>query len=163
MEEAIAHIETKRARQALQARIAFLTSRTDYVDPKAYKRKEKGREIARHRLPQGTEEQYEKAMAEEWKKHLDHDMFDIQWNESAADLKKAGKNVLSMRYVLTDKNENERGAKTLEEVPAKARARLVTPGYADLDNLKGKLRKDAPTLPREAMSMMLHLLGTGYP
>ena len=37
----------------------------------------------------------------------------------------------------------------------KARARLVTPGYADLDNLKGKLRKDAPTLPREAMSMLL--------
>ena len=49
-------------------------------------------------------------MAEEWKKHLDNDMFDIQWDESAADLKKAGKNVLSMRYFLTDKNENERGA-----------------------------------------------------
>ena len=154
-EQAIAHIETKRARQALQARIAFLSSRIDYVDPKVYKRKEKGREIARHRLPQGTEEHYEKAMAEEWKKHIDHDMFDIQWDESAADLKKAGKNVLSMRYVLTDKNENERGAKTLKEVPVKARARLVTPGYADLDNLKGKLRKDAPTLPREAMSMLL--------
>ena len=35
------------------------------------------------------------------------------------------------------------------------KARLVTPGFADADNLEGKLKKDAPTLPSEAIGVIL--------
>ena len=40
------------------------------------------------------------------------------------------------------------------EHPVIARARLVTPGFADLDNLAGDLKKDAPALPPEAMAFI---------
>ena len=56
-----------------------------------------------------------------------------------------------MRYVLTDKAELERGDKSDEEVPVEAKARIVTLGFRDLDNLMGKLRKDAPTLSQEGL------------
>ena len=46
---------------------------------------------------------------------------------------------------------------TLAEHPVRARARLVTPGYNDLDNLEGRLKKDAPTLPQEALAFIFQL------
>ena len=65
--------------------------------------------------------------------------------------------MLDPRYVLTDKNEPTRGDKSLAKHPVVAHARMVTPGYNDLDNLGGRLKKDAPTLPQEALAFIFEL------
>ena len=59
-----------------------------------------------------------------------------------------------MRYAHTDKNELRRGEKSLDEVPVEPRARLVTPGFRDFDNLHGVLRKDVPTLAQEGVTFI---------
>ena len=121
------------------------------------KKREKGREINRNRLPPGSEADYKASMKNEWIKHLNHDVFEIRYDLTADGLKAEGKNVLDSRFVLTDKNEPTRGDKSLAEHPVIARARLVTPGYSDLDNLEGRLKKDAPTLPQEALAFIFQL------
>jgi len=45
--------------------------------------------------------------------------------------------------VLTDKNSSLQTPE--RDLPLKANARLVVPGFKDLAHLKGELRKDAPT------------------
>ena len=147
----------KRSRTGFLAKVAFMVSRQEYVDAKHMKKAQKGRELNPRRLPRGTENDYNEAKRKEWQKHIGHDVFDIEWELSAESLEKQGKNVLTLRYVLTDKNGNVRGDKSYGEVPVEARARLVTPGFLDLDNLEGKLKKDAPTLPHEALSMVFQV------
>ena len=51
--------------------------------------------------------------------------------------------VLKPRFVLTDKNSSLRTEDN--PLPLKANARIVVPGFKDLANLRGELRKDAPT------------------
>ena len=106
-------------------------------------------------LPDEAKKQLEAQKTKEWKKHIDHDMFDMCPELTEASLKAQGKNVLKMRYVITDKAETRRAGQTVEEVPMELKARLVTPGFADTDNLAGKLKKDAPTLPAEAVGVIL--------
>ena len=141
----------------LHARIAFLTSRTDYLHAKDHRKNEKGREINPRRLPPGTEDLFLKAREKEWAKHLEYDVFEVLPDLDSKKLRAEGKNVLTLRYVLTDKNEHQRGDKSYKEVPVIPKARLVTPGYQDLDNLQGRLKKDAPTLPQEAMGLIFQL------
>ena len=149
--------EPAKSRRGLHERVAFLVSRSEYVDARQMKKREKGREINRNRLPPGSEADYKSSMKNEWIKHLNHDVFEIRYDLTADGLKAEGKNVLDSRFVLTDKNEPTRGDKSLAEHPVIARARLVTPGYSDLDNLEGRLKKDAPTLPQEALAFIFQL------
>jgi len=159
MDEGNAESETddRRARRRLHMRVAFLVSRTEYLDPRQHVKREKGREIAASRLPPGSEALFEEAKRKEWAKHLEYDVFEIRYDLDASVLRESGKNVLSLRYVLTDKAESTRAGQTYEQHPVQAKARLVTPGYADLENLHGHLKKDAPTLPQEALGFIFQL------
>ena len=49
----------------MHARVAFLVSRTEYVDAKQMIKKEKGREISRAKLPLGSEEAFAEAKVKE--------------------------------------------------------------------------------------------------
>ena len=60
--------------------------------------------------------------------------------------------VLRPRYVLTDKNASHRTESC--PLPLKAAARIVVPGYRDLENLRGELRRDAPTGSRLAQHVL---------
>ena len=68
-------------------------------------------------------------------------------------LKKQGlqDRVMQSRFVLVDKREG----KSIAENPldTKASARIVVPGYADLDVLDS--RRDSPTACREAINVLL--------
>lgn len=61
---------------------------------------------------------------------------------------------LKPRFVLTDKNQTLR-TETCPP-PVKANARLIVPGFKDLENLRGELRKDSPTGSRVATPALLH-------
>ena len=93
----------------MHERVAFLTSRADFVDPRLHRKTAKGRELNPKKFA-GAD--WHGARAREWAKHLDHDVFEIRPDLDAEQLKKEGKNVLSMRYVHTDKNEMQRGEKS---------------------------------------------------
>ena len=67
-----------------------------------------------------------------------------------------------MQWVETDKNEAKR--KEDPKLPVRARSRMVTPGFKALDALVGNLRKDAPTLPLEALLFLLQTSSSkGWP
>ena len=74
-----------------QARIAFLVSRAEYLDARDHRKTEKGREINARKLPPGSEADFEEARLDEWQKHIDHDVFDIRYDLSGADLQAQGK------------------------------------------------------------------------
>ena len=52
---------------------------------------------------------------------------------------------------MTDKAEVKTAGRDVNELPMEFKARLVTPGLADIVNLESKLKHDAPTLPAEAV------------
>ena len=60
-------------------------------------------------------------------------------------------------YTIIIKNYTQYVEYNYTEVPVEPRSRLVTPGFRDLDNLMGVLRRDAPTLPLEALYFMLQM------
>ena len=63
-----------------------------------------------------------------------------------------GERILQPRFVLTDKNAAHRTP--ANNLPIKPSARLVVQGFRDLANLRGELRKDAPTASRTAQHML---------
>ena len=60
---------------------------------------------------------------------------------------------MKLRWVLRDKNA---GLSTnANPLALEASARLVLPGYKDIANIKGELRRDAPTGSRIAQHILL--------
>ena len=68
--------------------------------------------------------------------------------------------ILKPRWVLTDKNKALRTP--TNPLPEKPNARLIVPGYKDIENLKGELRRDSPTGSRLAQYLLL-AVGVGTP
>ena len=64
--------------------------------------------------------------------------------------------ILRPRWVLTDKHDGLRTPGN--DLPIKASARLVVPGFKDRVNLEGKLCRDAPTGCRLSQDLLLCLL-----
>ena len=68
--------------------------------------------------------------------------------------------ILRPRFVLTDKNSSLRTPE--RDLPLKANARLVVPGFKDLAHLQGELRKDAPTGSRLGQHLLFSI-GAFFP
>ena len=62
---------------------------------------------------------------------------------------------LQFRFVRTDKNEQTRGDRTMEEHPLKAKSRGTVPGYKDPQLLEGGLKTNSPTMTAEATAILL--------
>ena len=65
--------------------------------------------------------------------------------------------ILQMRYLDVDKAGATRGTQSYDELPVNARSRLIVPGFKDPDVLAGKLRRDAPTTPPEAVAWTMQV------
>ena len=74
-------------------RAAFMVGRTEYTYAKSHRKVEKGREISMRKILKDEHPKVLQAKTDEWKKHLDHDMFTVRHDLTEAALKKEGKNV----------------------------------------------------------------------
>ena len=114
----------------------------------------KGHEIPAHRIPDELLEKTHTAQLKQWKLCVETGSVRAATEEEVANLTKDA-NVLQMRWLITDKKAATRGNRTYEEVPAEMKARIIVPGYLDKDAHEGKLDTESPTLPEEAMRMIL--------
>lgn len=89
----------------------------------------------------------------DWNTWLTHDADDLEVEQ---DMELTKVTVVQMRSVVMGKNENVRGDKSVEEVPYWLKNRYVVRGFQDLDALHGRKKTDAPTMPAEALLIMLH-------
>ena len=111
-----------------------------------------GKELRWGDMDEETRDKFREAAADQWSKWIENGAVQIlNLSESEAirrDLERKGEGdrILEPRFVLTDKNS---GLRTDDRpLPLKANARLIVPGFKDLENLQGELRKDAPTASR---------------
>ena len=125
-----------------------------------------GKECNWHRMTDDVRDKFRQAAQEQWSKWEENDAIKVMsLSESRAvyqELERKGElqRVLQPRFVLTDKNSSLRTAEN--QLPLKANARIVVPGYLDLANLRGELRRDAPTGSRLAQHV-LFTVGSCYP
>jgi len=94
------------------------------------------------------------AQLKQWRLWVETGSVRAATEEELANLTKEA-NVLQMRWLISDKKAATRGNRTYEEVPAEMKARIIVPGYLDKDAHEGKLDTESPTLPEEAMRMIL--------
>ena len=119
------------------------------------------KEIQWSRLSEADREQFRVAAKEQWEKWIENSAIEVlSLSESQAVLKELERKgelerVLRPRFVLTDKNAVHRTESC--SLPLKASARLVVPGFRDLENLRGELRRDAPTGSRQAQHVLFCL------
>ena len=120
------------------------------------------KEIQWSRLSEADREQFRLAAKEQWNKWLENSAVEVlSLSESKAVLRELQRKdemsrVLKPRYVLTDKNASHRTESC--PLPLKAAARIVVPGYRDIENLRGELRRDAPTGSRLAQHVLFCLI-----
>ena len=125
-----------------------------------------GKECNWHRMTDDVRDKFRHAAQEQWSKWEENDAIKVlSLAESRAiyqELERKGElqRVLQPRFVLTDKNSSYRTHDN--DLPLKANARIVVPGYLDLANLRGELRRDAPTGSRLAQHV-LFTVGSCYP
>ena len=110
---------------------------------------------------EGDREKFREAAKDQWSKWLENGAVEILTLEESRrilkDLERKGEmeRVLKPRFVLTDKNAAHRTSDC--QLPLKAWARLIVPGFKDLENLRGELRRDAPTGSRAAQHVLFSL------
>ena len=116
------------------------------------------REMRWGAMNEETRAEFRKAAGEQWEKWLENGAIEVlslaKSRSVLQELERKGEldRVLRPRFVLTDKNAPMRTASC--PLPLKASARIVVPGYRDLANLRGELRRDAPTGSRLAQHLM---------
>ena len=120
------------------------------------------KEIIWSRLSEEDRTKFREAAGEQWDKWMANGALKIlSLDESRAvlqdDLERRGElaRVLTPRFALTDKNSAHRTP--TNQLPLKASARIVVPGFRDLENLRGQLRRDAPTGSRQAQHVLFSL------
>ena len=101
--------------------------------------------------------EFREAAQKGWQTWVDNDAVEVLSPDEAKrireNLKQSNKShlILRPRYVYTDKND---GLRTEErQLPLKASARLVVPGYKDVSAYE--VRKDAPTASRTSVHLLL--------
>ena len=100
-------------------------------------------------MDEETRQQFRIAAGEQWEKWIENGAIEVlplhQSRTILQELERKGEldRVLQPRFVLTDKNASLRTPEC--DLPLKASARIVVPGYRDLANLQNELRRDAPT------------------
>ena len=121
-------------------------------------RQGKGREFQWHALGPKERHAFEEKLQEHWAIWLANEAVEVlKLDESIKVLDQmisdgVADSELQLRTVLTDKNEALRTPQN--PLPLKANSRLIVDGFRDLDNLSGKLRKDAPTGSRNAQHLL---------
>ena len=120
------------------------------------------KEIIWSRLSEEDRTKFREAAGEQWDKWMENGALKIlSLDESRAvlqdDLERRGElaRVLTPRFALTDKNSAHRTP--TNQLPLKASARIVVPGFRDLENLRRQLRRDAPTGSRQAQHVLFSL------
>ena len=112
------------------------------------------REFVYSKLPPEQKCLFEEAAVAGWKAYLDNKAVEVlSMSESAKirqELARRGESdrVMRPRFVLVDKHEPLRAPE--HDLPIKASARLVVPGYKDHSNLNNLVRRDSPTGSRLA-------------
>ena len=112
-------------------------------------------------MDEPTREKFREAAVDQWSKWTGNEAVEILGPEESQavyqELQRRGEldRVLKPRFVLTDKNASHRTEDN--PLPLKANARIVVPGFKDLANLQGELRKDAPTASRIAQHVVCSL------
>ena len=93
--------------RSVKARLTFFAKRIRIEAQSAHdhKKKTKGHEVNVTKLAPHLHDKFVAADAKELRKHVEHDVFTVRFDLNAFDLKKAGKNVLKLRPVRVDKNE----------------------------------------------------------
>lgn len=123
----------------------------------------KHKEMRWAHMDEETRQQFRLATDDQWSKWVDNNAIEVlNLQESKAiyqDLERKGEldRILKPRLVLTDKNASLRTPDC--PLPLKASSRIVIPGYKDLANLQGELRRDAPTGSRLAQHLLFCIAG----
>eukprot|EP00438_Fugacium_kawagutii_P022912 Skav224174 [mRNA] locus=scaffold2007:411362:424288:+ [translate_table: standard] len=118
----------------------------------------KSREIKWSELNEERREKYRQAARDQWAKWVENNAVKILTPEESRavyqELQRKGEmeRILQPRFVLTDKNSSLRTPEN--NLPELANARLIVQGFRDLANLRGELRKDAPTASRLAQHIL---------
>ncbi|CAE7294222.1 RE1 [Symbiodinium natans] len=117
-----------------------------------------GKELNWSKMSEEERQLYQAAALEQWEKWVENCALEPltmeQSNTIRAEIKAGAKhNLLTPRFVLTDKNAPLRTPGS--DLPVKANARLVVPGFRDRALLEGQLRTDAPTASRLALHLLL--------
>lgn len=121
------------------------------------------REMRWKHMDEETRQEFRAATDDQWSKWVDSnaiEVLNLQDGRAAyQDLERKGEldRILKPRLVMTDENASLRTPTC--PLPLKASSRIVIPGYKDLANLQGELRRDAPTGSRLAQRLLFCIAG----
>eukprot|EP00973_Karenia_brevis_P086429 11984943-Karenia_brevis.AAC.1 len=107
-------------------------------------------------MPTRICEQADQVMSKEWSKFVSHQTTECMTEEEQSSLSDDA-NIVDMRFVFTDRSDQEREAENLswESLPPELKARLVANGFQDKDVISGKIKTRAGTFPNDVMNMQL--------
>ena len=116
------------------------------------------REFVYSKLSEEHKVLFDEAAVAGWKAYVDNDAVEVLSPAQSAkvrqELARKGEldRIMKPRFVLVDKHEPLRTKE--HDLPIKASARLVVPGYKDHSNLNNLVRRDAPTGSRIAQHLL---------
>ena len=119
------------------------------------------KEIVWKYLSEADKEKFREAARDQRSKWVENNAIQVlslqQSRQVRQELERKGEleKILKPRFVLTDKNSSLRTPET--PMPLKANARIVVPGFRDLANLQGQLRRDSPTGSRLAQHLLFSI------
>lgn len=111
-----------------------------------------GKELRWSEMDEGRRDKFRDSAVDQWNKFVENKAVKVlTLEESKAvmqELKMKGEEqrVLTPRFVMVDKNAPLRTKD--KPLPLRANSRHIVPGFKDIENLQGGLRKDAPTASR---------------
>ncbi len=132
------------------------------VNTKAAKSKEM---ISQH-MTDDAKDRFRDAAQDQWGKWLENQAIEVLGPAESKAIrqelhrKNEENKILKPRFVLTHNNSALRTDDN--PLPLKANARIVVPGFKDLANLRGELRKDAPTGSRLGQHVLFSI-GAAHP
>ena len=131
----------------------------EYISPSEHRKKAKGHEIPRSRIPVDEKPFFDKAEKDEWTKWVKLGAARALTKEERKEYDElvmlGTDNTMDFRMVLTDKAQQQRGNRSKIEVPIVAKARGVVPGYNDKDAWEGLLQTYSATMPDDCMHFLL--------
>lgn len=125
------------------------------------------KEVQWSKLSEEDRDKFRTAAKDQWNKWLENEAVKVLSFEESKNVYKEleRKNelsrVLKPRFVLTDKNAAHRTQDS--PLPLLAAARIVVPGYRDIENLRGELRRDAPTGSRQSQHVLFIIAAANPP
>jgi len=137
---------------------AFFSKGRNALDPDSIRgRRALDKELGWHEVPEQDKPVYKEAMASHWKEWLQYKAVKPLSAEETAKVRRTVRRerVLRSRYALRDKNASVRTPQN--NLPIKAKARLVIAGQDCPDAMMGLLKTDAPTVQRTSILVLLQI------